>query len=138
MDVARDGPADAPALLIISSGCHGGGGLLRLGRAETRCWPTPASTPWPARPGVAVLHVHALNPWGFSWLRRTTHENVDLNRNWHDFSQPLPRNAAYDEIAHWLVPATWPPAPQVEAALARYAGRPWRTRAADRHLGRPA
>ena len=25
--------------------------------------------------------------YGFSWWRRTTHENVDLNRNFHDFCQ---------------------------------------------------
>ena len=36
--------------------------------------------------GVAVLYVHALNPYGFSHLRRMTHENVDLNRNFHDFA----------------------------------------------------
>jgi hypothetical protein len=44
--------------------------------------------------GVAVLYIHALNPYGFSHLRRATHENVDLNRNFHDFSLPLPVNAA--------------------------------------------
>jgi hypothetical protein len=73
--------------------------------------------------GVAVLYVHALNPWGFSWWRRTTHENVDLNRNWHDFSKPLPHNAAYEEMAHALLPATWPPAAENEAVLAAFAER---------------
>ena len=34
MDVARFGAADAQALLIISSACHGVEGYLRLGRAE--------------------------------------------------------------------------------------------------------
>ena len=28
--------------------------------------------------GVAVLYVHALNPYGFSHIRRATHENADL------------------------------------------------------------
>ena len=58
---------------------------------------------------VAVLYIHALNPYGFSWWRRTTHENVDLNRNFRDFGAPLPRNEAYDEIADLLVPQAWPP-----------------------------
>ena len=49
--------------------------------------------------GVAVLYVHGLNPYGFSWWRRTTHENVDLNRNFRDFATPPPANEQYDEIA---------------------------------------
>ncbi len=59
--------------------------------------------------GVAVLYVHALNPHGFSFGRRVTQENVDLNRNFVDFTQPLPVNAAYAELHALLVPDTWPP-----------------------------
>jgi hypothetical protein len=70
---------------------------------------------------VAVLYVHALNPYGFSWWRRVTHENVDLNRNWQDFSAPLPANAEYDRIAHLLLPPTWPPSAENEGSLAAYA-----------------
>ena len=73
--------------------------------------------------GVAVLYVHGLNPYGFSWWRRVTHENVDLNRNWHDFSKPLAQNAAYDAIAHHVLPAAWPPGTENEAALAAYAAQ---------------
>jgi len=69
---------------------------------------------------VAVLYVHGLNPWGFSWWRRTTHENVDLNRNWHDFQHPLPVNAGYDAIADWVLPQTWPPSDPVRASLQAY------------------
>jgi hypothetical protein len=119
MDVVRDGPADAQALLVISSACHGvegycGSGVQNalLGDAGFRRAAHDA--------GVAVLYIHGLNPWGFSWWRRTTQENVDLNRNFHDFSQPLPANDAYDEIAHWLVPNTWPSL-EADAALAAYA-----------------
>jgi len=68
--------------------------------------------------GVALVFIHALNPHGFSWWRRTTHENIDLNRNFHDFSQPLPANTGYDELASLIVPATWPPSAQVQAAVA--------------------
>jgi len=119
MDVVRDGPDDAQRLLLISSGCHGvegycGSGVqvTLLGDAEFRAAARQAR--------VAVLHVHALNPYGFSWWRRTTHENVDLNRNFHDFSQPLPHNAAYVELAALLVPPTWPPSDAVKAGIARY------------------
>ncbi|HOU65623.1 MAG TPA: phosphoenolpyruvate--protein phosphotransferase [Thermomonas sp.] len=47
---------------------------------------------------VALLFIHALNPHGFSFGRRVTHENVDLNRNFHDFSRPLPGNPAYRDL----------------------------------------
>ncbi len=62
--------------------------------------------------GVAVLYIHGLNPHGFSFQRRVTHENVDLNRNFQDFSQPLPANtinAEYAELHPLLLPAQWPP-----------------------------
>ncbi|MBI5259691.1 MAG: DUF2817 domain-containing protein [Burkholderiales bacterium] len=119
MDVVRDGPADAKAVLLLSSACHGvegfcGSGVqvALLGDAEFRQRAQAA--------GVAVLHVHGLNPYGFSWWRRTTHENVDLNRNFHDFTRPLPRNTGYDEVAHLLVPAHWPPGPEVQQAVQQY------------------
>ncbi|MDP1690856.1 MAG: M14 family metallopeptidase [Burkholderiaceae bacterium] len=120
MDVARHGGADAQAVLIVSSGCHGVEGYCGSG-VQNALLADPSFHDAASAAGVAVLYIHALNPWGFSWCRRTTHENVDLNRNWHDFSRPLPHNAAYDEIAHLLVPAAWPPAPEVEAGLAAYA-----------------
>ena len=120
MDVARFGPADARSLLLISSGCHGvegfcGSGVQNalLADADFHRQATAAD--------VAVLYVHALNPYGFSWWRRTTHENVDLNRNFHDFSQPLPANPGYEELAAQIVPPTWPPAPEGELALAAFA-----------------
>ena len=116
MDVVRDGPADAKHVLLISSACHGvegycGSGvqITLLGDAAFRAEARAA--------GVAVLYIHGLNPYGFSWWRRTTHENVDLNRNFHDFSQPLPHIAGYDELASLLVPPTWPPSDAVRAGI---------------------
>lgn len=122
MDVVRHGPVDAAALLIVSSACHGVEGFCGSGvqtaLLRDRAWRDAAAD---AR--VAVLYVHALNPYGFSWWRRTTQENVDLNRNFHDFSGPLPRNDAYDELAAAIVPASWPPPDDVEAVLQRYAAQ---------------
>jgi hypothetical protein len=59
------------------------------------------------RPGQAVLLVHALNPYGFAWSRRVTHENVDLNRNFVDFGAPLPANPEYARLAAAVKPADW-------------------------------
>lgn len=119
MDVVRFGAADAPALLLITSGCHGVEGFCGSG-VQNALLADGGLHAAAARAGVALLYIHALNPYGFSWLRRTTHENVDLNRNFQDFSQPLPHNAAYDRLAHLIVPAEWPPTPEVKAGLAGF------------------
>jgi hypothetical protein len=116
LDVVRDGPADAQHVLLISSGCHGVEGFcgsgIQVAMLRDTAWRTQAR-----EAGVAVVYLHALNPYGFSWWRRTTHENVDLNRNFQDFSRPLPRNTAYDEVARIIVPPTWPPRWRDQAAL---------------------
>jgi hypothetical protein len=108
MDVARDGPRNAASLLVISSGCHGVEGFcgsgVQVALLEDAAWHQAAEDA-----GVAVLYLHGLNPYGFSWWRRTTHENVDLNRNFRDFSVPPPRNTGYDELAGLIVPEVWPP-----------------------------
>ena len=104
MDVVRDGPADADAVLLLSSACHGVEGFCGSG-VQVAALGNAALRQAAQAAGVALLYVHGLNPYGFSWWRRTTQENVDLNRNFQDFSQPLPRNTDYDEIAHLLVPA---------------------------------
>jgi hypothetical protein len=120
MDVARFGPADAAALLLVTSGCHGVEGFCGSG-VQRALLADAAFLAQAHAAGVAVLFIHALNPYGFSWWRRTTQENVDLNRNWHDFAQPLPANPGYEALAQAIVPPTWPPAPEVEAQLAAYA-----------------
>ena len=120
MDVVLDGPRDAKSMLIISSACHGVEGFCGSG-VQTLLLQEPAFRAAAAAAGVAVLYIHALNPYGFSWWRRTTHENVDLNRNFHDFSGPLPANPGYDELAAVLVPPTWPPSAEADEAVQRFA-----------------
>jgi len=118
MDIARFGARDAHTLLLVTSGCHGVEGFcgsgVQVALLRDASWHRAA-----ADAGVAVLYIHALNPYGFSWWRRTTHENVDLNRNFHDFSKPLPHNELYDEIAALLVPPAWPPSPEVQQRIAQ-------------------
>ena len=119
MDVARFGAHDAPALLIVSSACHGVEGFCGSGVQGALL--ADAGVHAAARDaGVALLYIHGLNPWGFSWWRRTTQENVDLTRNFHDFHAPLPANQAYDRLAHLLVPPAWPPSSEVQAGIAAF------------------
>ena len=119
MDVARDGPADATSLLIVSSACHGVEGFCGSG-VQGALLDDPGWHRAAAEAGVAVLYLHALNPHGFSWWRRTTHENVDLNRNFLDFSAELPANPAYDDLAALIVPETWPADAATLSALAAF------------------
>jgi len=108
LDVALDGTSDSKRLLIISSACHGVEGFCGSGvqvhALHDEAWRAAAK-----KAQVAVLYLHALNPWGFSHMRRITHEGVDLNRNFRDFSQPLPVNAAYAQVHPLLLPKVWPP-----------------------------
>jgi hypothetical protein len=119
MDVALDGQPDAERLFIISSACHGVEGYcgsgVQIHAAHDAEWRADAR-----EKGVAVLYIHALNPYGFSHIRRATHENVDLNRNFQDFSQALPVNEAYREIHEMLLPMTWPPTAGNLAETATY------------------
>lgn len=119
MDVVRDGDADARAVLLLTSGCHGVEGFcgsgVQVAALRDASWRALARAG-----GVAVVYVHALNPFGFSHIRRTTHENVDLNRNFHDFGRPLPENPGYRELHPLLLPAQWPPSQENEAAIGRF------------------
>lgn len=118
VDVALDGSPDAERLLIVSSGCHGVEGLCGSGvqvfALHDEEWRAKARAE-----GIAVLYVHALNPHGFSFLRRVTQENVDLNRNFIDFGKPRPSNPEYGQLDPILLPERWPPDLQNEAELGR-------------------
>ena len=108
MDVVREGPVDAQSLLIVSSACHGVEGYCGSG-VQVQALQDSAWREAARESQVAVLYIHALNPYGFSHVRRVTHENVDLNRNFQDFSQALPLNEAYREVEPLLLPEVWPP-----------------------------
>ncbi|UUY09795.1 M14 family metallopeptidase [Pseudomonas sp. J452] len=122
LDVARLGAPDATNLLILSSACHGVEGFcgsgLQIDRLRDSAWIERCK-----RDDLAVLFLHALNPYGFSWLRRVTEDNVDLNRNFIDFSQPLPDNPDYRAIAHLLLPRQQPPTLRSTLGLLGYALR---------------
>ncbi|AGZ32874.1 MAG: M14 family metallopeptidase [Pseudomonas sp.] len=107
IDVARSGPIDAEHVLLISSGCHGVegfcGSAVQIALLQDENFQRQASD---AR--CAVVYLHAANPYGFSWLRRWTHENVDLNRNFRDFSQPRSPNRDYPRLHSLMIPERWP------------------------------
>lgn len=118
-DTALLGAADAEGLLIVTSATHGPEGFCGSG-CQIALMEDDELTGRLDRADVALLLVHAVNPWGFSHLRRTNEDNIDLNRNCIDFGAPRPSNPAYHDIDALLMPASWPPAPEVEQALAAY------------------
>ncbi|MBP0110892.1 DUF2817 domain-containing protein [Bradyrhizobium vignae] len=100
-DVAWFGDRRAAKVGIMISGTHG---------VEGYCG-SAAQLDWLAgrgyerlKPDEAMLLIHAINPYGFAWDRRVTQEGCDLNRNFVDFSAPLPLNEGYDLLADSLVP----------------------------------
>ena len=117
-DVAVAGDAGADRVFVVTSGTHGvegfGGSACQVAFLRDVAVPS----------GVAMVAVHALNPWGFAYLRRTTEDNVDLNRNFVDHANP-PRNAAYDALHDLLVPEDWggPAHATTSAALANVVRR---------------
>jgi Protein of unknown function (DUF2817) len=104
VDVAEIRSSEQPNLLVIISGTHGIEGFCgsgcQVGFLVERVYEGLPKT-------VAVALVHALNPYGFAWLRRVNEDNVDLNRNFRDFTAPPPSSSAYEAVHDWLVPADW-------------------------------
>lgn len=97
-DVVRVGPAEARRVLVLTSGVHGvelfAGSGCQIDWLLTQ---DPADLP----PDTAVVVVHAINPWGSSWLRRYTEDNVDLCRNFVDYpNMPHPPAAADYALLH--------------------------------------
>jgi hypothetical protein len=121
-DVAWFGPQNAPNVVVSIAGTHG---------VEGYCG-SACQIDWMVRgayrelgPGTAALLIHALNPYGFAWDRRVTEEGCDLNRNFVDFTKPLPANPGYKELAQHLVPASLdgPEFVAAEQAIALYRER---------------
>jgi len=121
-DVALLGARDAQRLLIVSSGTHGPEGFSGSG-VQVATLRDDELLARLQQAGVALLLVHAVNPHGFSHLHRTNEDNIDLNRNHVRFDAPLPVNAAYTEVEPFVLPATWPPTPADNAAMAAYIER---------------
>lgn len=90
------GPESANKVVVLISATHGVEGFVGaavqtdLLKRLTQGYQLPVDT--------AVLIIFALNPFGFSHYRRCDEQGIDLNRNFIDFSQPLPDNAGYRQL----------------------------------------
>lgn len=93
----------SPKALVVSSGLHGAEGFL--GSAVQLSLLKSAIDP-----RTTLILIHALNPYGFKYLRRTNEDNIDLNRNFllegdlYAGSPPL-----YGKLNQFFNPASPPP-----------------------------
>lgn len=101
VDVATFNLPQAKNILVLGSGTHGiegfAGSCIQVGLlAEGIAKDLPED--------VGLLFYHALNPFGFSHLRRFNEDNIDLNRNFVDHDNPYPSNKGYDVLALLIEP----------------------------------
>ncbi len=102
-DVLRRGPKDASRILVISSGTHGVEGFCGSAIQSQFVKDNPVLPD-----DLAVVLIHAINPFGFSHLRRVTEDNVDLNRNFVNFDSDQLENEAYRKLDSLLNPVELP------------------------------
>lgn len=115
IDVVSVGARSPRRALLVLSGVHGVEGFIGsalqcdlLSRLPAHGLPVD----------VAIVLVHAVNPWGMAHGRRQNESNVDLNRNWARNDGPPDQNDAYDEIHGIACPDT-PSIPSADDLLAQ-------------------
>ncbi len=93
---------DADKLLILSSGVHGIEGLA--GHAVQMMF-SELFTDDILLQQSGVLFIHAVNPYGFKYMKRVTENNVDLNRNCSDNPELFASvNRAYSTVNSFINP----------------------------------
>lgn len=119
IDVAYLGPADATQLMIISSGTHGpegfAGSACQLAFLEEDKFRTILN-----ECKVALILIHSINPFGYSWLHRTNEDNVDVNRNAVVFPVKEDGRENYATIETLLLHDNWPASMHQKAELTAY------------------
>lgn len=106
-DVAVFGPPDATDVVLLHSGTHGVEGFCGSGLQHAML-SAGSEIDDAVDAGLRVVMLHAINPWGFSWRRRVTEDNVDLNRNFRDFTQAAGPDPDYDAVHPLLLPPDFP------------------------------
>ncbi len=117
----------AKRVLVLSSGTHGIEGFCGAGVQHAMLEhylkggvslhadgsrPIPAVSEWPD--DFALVICHAINPYGFAWLRRVNENNVDLNRNSVEVFDTRKVHPDYEALSEFLNPPDLEPAPEVQ------------------------
>jgi hypothetical protein len=107
IDVAVLGAARPDKVVVVSSALHGVEGFLGSAAQAALLEEVFPKNPPPATTRVVLLH--ALNPYGFAFLRRVNEDNVDLNRNFLLPDEPYAGSPdGYDELDSLLNPQVPP------------------------------
>ena len=115
IDLAYSGSPDAQRLLVLSCGTQGADGFagsaIQSYLLHDAQWHEQLQAS-----GIAVLYVHAVNPWGMSHLTFGDADNINFVRNFVDFSQPLPANLGYEQLHERALTPAWEVGTESEAA----------------------
>ncbi|MFK8030147.1 MAG: M14 family metallopeptidase [Gammaproteobacteria bacterium] len=101
MDFACLGPEDAHAAIVLVSGTHGIEGFCGSGVQVNVLRDASVLDRFK---NTKLIFLHGHNPYGFAWLRRVNEDNIDLNRNYVDFSEPQEANEAYLAVKNLVLP----------------------------------
>jgi hypothetical protein len=116
------GSTNAHKVLVLISGTHGVEGLA--GSAIQRDLLTEIlRSGWRPPADMALLLIHLLNPYGCAWARRCDQDGIDLNRNFIDFSQPVPENSGYAALREALLSGNETICQQAQTAYAKKHGQ---------------
>jgi len=99
MDTAWFGPKDADKVILMMSGAHG----LEAATGAAIFLDWIDNDEYSQLPGdVAVMLVHAINPYGWAYSSRTNEDNIDINRNYLNHQKPHPKNSTYPDMHNLL------------------------------------
>ena len=102
VDVAYLGPDSPARVLAVSSGIHGVEGFAGSALQHQLLTDQWGGLSLPEDAGLVL--VHAINPYGFSELRRVNETNVDLNRNFLAHPDEHAENPGYEELLDAINP----------------------------------
>ncbi len=103
-DICYLGPDKPDRVLLVSSGNHGAEGYCGSA-VQTGLLCGKISEKLQSDTGLFL--VHALNPYGFAYDRRVNEDNVDLNRNFIDFSNGVPESTDFLNARDCFYPESW-------------------------------
>ena len=101
MDFASVGSDDSKVAVVVVSGTHGIEGFCGSG-VQTNILRN--SKVLDQFKNIKLILLHGHNPHGFAWLRRVNEDNIDLNRNYVDFSEQQEMNEAYRAVKDLVLP----------------------------------
>jgi len=107
IDVAIYGTNKTEFSLVVSSGLHGVEGLF--GTAIQLAILNQVTNLNYDKEKKKIVFINSINPYGYSWIRRTNEDNIDLNRNFLNGDEKYEGSTEnYRKLEHFLNPKSTP------------------------------